>query len=537
MDDIDTHLVRFAHRLRLVDGWSLAQRTVWAPLFTCCLIQLSGRFLPVKQLLLWSLLPLLVWVVVIVGYSMIRPVTPMRTARRVDVQLRLRERLSTAYYLQSLDRGPSPVTKTFQAPLVQAQREDALAVSRGIQPNVAFPFEWKLRNLMFAGFFILAAIPFSVLHNPMNDVLLEREVIKTMAQEQAAQIEKLEQKIANAEGLSPEEREEMIQKLAELAEALKSNPGDLEQALADISKVEEALKAKLDRDNAVKSANLQSLAAQLQELSGKESDPNQDQIDAASEALDQLIEQLDSLSDAQKQELVEQLAQMAAQAAQSGNNDLSQALSSMAQAIQQNDQQAAAQAAQAAQGALDQSQAQMNGQQALNQALAQLQTSRQAMSQSSQAMTQSGQGQDPGLGKTSGVSMAPAPNQGQPGSGGGTTADALPPATSQGSASLPQGEDATVPLGNLDDQVYAPWQSSAGNGEELFIPGQDTGEGESQSTEGEAVNPGSTNQTLVPYSQVFFTYLNAANQTMQQSYIPTDLLEYVRLYFSQLEPK
>ncbi len=537
MDNMEIILSRFTHRLRLVDGWSLAQRSFWAPLFTCCLILLLGRIWPIRQLNLWSLLPLLVWAVVVVGYTMIRPVTPMRTARRVDVQLGLRERLSTAYYLQSQDSSSSSTSRSFPASLVLAQREDALTESQGIKPNAAFPFEWRIRNLVFAGFFILAAIPFSVLHNPMDDVLLEREVIKKMAQEQAAQIEKLEQKLAGAQGLSPEEREEMMQKLAELAKELKSNPGDLEQALADISKVEEALKAKLDQNNAVQAANLQSLAAQLQELSGKKSDPNQDQIDAASEALDQLIEQLDSMSDAQKQELVEQLAQMAAQAAQSGNNDLSQALSSMAQAIQQNDQQAAAQAAQAAQGALDQSQAQMNGQQAINQALAQLQTSRQAMSQSSQAMAQSGQGNDPGLGKTSGVGMAPAPNQGQPGSGGGTTANALPPASSQGSANAPQGEDVTVPVGDLNDQVYAPWQSGAGTGEELTISGQDTGEGQSQSTEGEAINPGNTNQPLVPYSQVFYTYLNTANQTMQQSYIPTDLLEYVRMYFSQLEPK
>lgn len=537
MDYIITSLKRFTLRLRLVDGWSLAQRTLWLPLFACSLILLLGRIRPIERLFLWSLFPVFGWVVSVIGFSIFRPVTLLHTARRVDTQLGLYERLSTALCLQEQNSITSKIVQAFPLSLVQAQREDALVVSQGIQTNVAFPLKWLLRHLIIAGVFTLIAITLAILPNPMDDVLVERAVIEKMAQEQSAQIEQIQQEIANAEGLSPEERQELVQKLEELAEALKSNPGDLEQALADISKVEEALKEKLDPDSAVQKANLQSLAAQLQELSGLEDEPNRDQSETASEALDQLVKQMESMSDAQRQELAMELAQMAAQASQSGNNDLSQALSSLAQAIQEDNQQAASQAVQTAQGALDQSQAQMTGQEAINQALAQLQTSRQAMSQAGQQLLQGGQGQGSGQGKAPGVGLGAAPNQGQPGSGGGTTADALPPATSQGSANAPQGDDATVPVGDLDDQVYAPWKSISGSGEQLFISGQDTGQGESQSTEGEANIPGTTNPALVPYSQVFYTYLNAANQTIQQSYIPADLLEYVRLYFSQLEPK
>jgi hypothetical protein len=537
MDDLLASLQSYTFRLRLVDGWSLAQRTLYMPLITACSILTLGRILPIERLLLWSSIPFLLWVVLVIGYSRFKPVAMIQTARRVDLQLGLYERLSTAFLLQNQDIDDSSFVQTFPLFLVQAQRVDALRVSREIKPNLAFPFNWNTRHLVIAGIFMLAAISLAILPNPMNDVLVQRKVVKMVAQEQAAKIEQLQKKIANAEGLSPEERQELARKLEELSKELKSNPGNLEEALADISKAEEALKEKLDPDWTAKMANLRSLAAQLQELSGKKDDPSRDQIDSALDSLDQLIDQIASLSEAERQELAEQLAQMAAQAAQSGNNDLSQALSSMAQAIQQNDQQAASQAAQSAQNAMNQSKAQMAGQEAINQALAQLQNSRQSMTQAGQQLSQGGQGQDLGQGQAPGVGMAPAPNQGQPGSGGGTTADTLPPSTGQGSANPPQGNDTTAPVGNLDEQVYAPWQSSPGNGDQLFISGQDTGQGESQSYEGQGNLPGTTSPALVPYSQVFFNYLNAVNQTIQQSYIPADLLDYVRLYFSQLEPK
>ena len=48
--------------------------------------------------------------------------------------------------------------------------------------------------------------------------------------------------------------------------------------------------------------------------------------------------------------------------------------------------------------------------------------------------------------------------------------------------------------------------------------------------------PGVTNPALIPYDQVFYNYMNAANQAIDQNYIPSSLEDYVRLYFSSLEP-
>jgi hypothetical protein len=40
----------------------------------------------------------------------------------------------------------------------------------------------------------------------------------------------------------------------------------------------------------------------------------------------------------------------------------------------------------------------------------------------------------------------------------------------------------------------------------------------------------------MPYHEVYYEYLDAANQFIENSYIPSGLKDYVRDYFSNLEP-
>jgi hypothetical protein len=48
--------------------------------------------------------------------------------------------------------------------------------------------------------------------------------------------------------------------------------------------------------------------------------------------------------------------------------------------------------------------------------------------------------------------------------------------------------------------------------------------------------PGAQGDALVPYHEVYYEYLDAASQAMDQAAIPAGLRDYVRDYFSQLEP-
>jgi hypothetical protein len=70
----------------------------------------------------------------------------------------------------------------------------------------------------------------------------------------------------------------------------------------------------------------------------------------------------------------------------------------------------------------------------------------------------------------------------------------------------------------------------------VFVPGQDTEQGEQQSSEQRDPLGGINNPALVPYDEVFGAYQDAADRAMEQSYIPSGLKDYIREYFSQLEP-
>ncbi|HSD84340.1 MAG TPA: hypothetical protein VLG46_10790, partial [Anaerolineae bacterium] len=84
------------------------------------------------------------------------------------------------------------------------------------------------------------------------------------------------------------------------------------------------------------------------------------------------------------------------------------------------------------------------------------------------------------------------------------------------------------------DTVYAP--IATGQGREEFVGGQHGQEGQTTTNEGKAPQPGANNPALIPYSQVYQQYLQIAGQAMERAYIPVGLQDYVKEYFSGLEP-
>ncbi len=121
----------------------------------------------------------------------------------------------------------------------------------------------------------------------------------------------------------------------------------------------------------------------------------------------------------------------------------------------------------------------------------------------------------------------------EPGGGGGTTANTLPPARRSGVAGDPTGGNKSFAVGDTDT-VYAPF--TAGQGRVETVTGQQGQQGETSTREGKSPLPGTNNPALVPYDQVFQKYSEIAGQTMERSYIPSGLKDYVKEYFSGLEP-
>jgi hypothetical protein len=552
VSELETYLRRFGRRLRLRDGWLLAQRTFWMAALGGVLIQVTGRIFPIERLGLWTWLPYMVWLLAVLLYALLKPRSLIQIARRVDLELSLKERLSTALAFHSgsspfpepiiafqqaearrvLKRLPSDRISLSTPNLLHLQRNDALTVAAQIIPAEAFGLDWLIRPLSTGLVLIAIMLASSIIPNPQTLVIKQRSELQQAAKEQARQIEKARQAIEVSQEISPEMREELLRQLAEATKNLERNPGDLEQALADLSKLEQELKRQLDPNLASRQALLESLASQLMQATGERK--SQDAAQASEQALDQLAEQIKKMDEAQRQQLAQNLAQAAAQAGQSGDTQLSQALSSLAQAVQSADAQSVQKASRDVRAALAELKTQMADQAALQRLLAQANASKQALAQTGRQVAQSnansGQpipGGNPGNGQTGGQQV----------SGGGTKANKLPPATGgKRQVAPPQGNAPGAGTTPLDSQVYAPWRKAANNGSQVFIPGQETQPGQTTTTESKNPQPGISNSALLPYAQVFYNYMNAANQAIDQNYIPTGLVDYVKLYFSSLEP-
>ncbi len=70
----------------------------------------------------------------------------------------------------------------------------------------------------------------------------------------------------------------------------------------------------------------------------------------------------------------------------------------------------------------------------------------------------------------------------------------------------------------------------------MSIPGQDTGQGETITRENPNPSGGLPGNALIPYQQAYTQYLEAAQQAINRSEIPTGYRDLVRDYFTQLEP-
>jgi hypothetical protein len=542
-NNLNTYLNRFNYRLRLRDGLSLAQKTLWTPLFAILLTQVTGRLFPLENLWNWSLAILSIYLLVLILFATFNPQSTLTVARRVDSELNLKERLSTAVVLSSRP-GFHSNTK-FLSELVKRQNDDALGTAAAINPRQAINLHWHWRPVIVAALLATSVIALAFLPNSMDAVRAEREAVVKATQAESERIEELHQQVAASEELTDEEREELLRMLSELAESLGQNRGDRAAALADISKAEEALRRLLDPTAGLRQATLDALAAQMQSLAGMQSAEQAD-LSQAAEALRNLAEQLAEMTSAQQQSLSQALAQMAARASQSGESALAGALAEMAQAAASGDNQAAQQAAQDAANAMSQSQAELSKQASLGQTLSQLHSSRQAISQAgqSQAVADAGQGQANGAGEGSGnqgsndqdQGQGQGNGQGQPGGGGGTDADTLPPGSSSGQAGDPTGPGRPSAISGQEPQIYTPWERRQDEGDPFYIPAPDSGEGETQVRERFDPFPGSPGQALVPYHEVFSTYMDVANQAIEHSYIPNSLKDFVREYFSGLEP-
>lgn len=542
-DRLLPYLSRIRRRMQFRDGLILAQNSLWKTALVSICILITARLFPIPMPWKWALLPLVTWFFGFIGYMMFKPLNVMRVARRADAELDLKERLSTSLALD--EEKNDPIYASFNQDLIDKTHDDALVALEKIDVPAAFPLTVLRRPLMASAGLLLTALLLIFLPNPMDLVIAERLEIAKETARQSKQIEELRKEIQDASNMSEEERDELLRRLDELARELRENRGDREKAMADLSNLEEALREKLDPKASQRQAALDAITAQMQALA-KSPAPQIGDIDAAVEAMNKLAEQIQEMNEQERKVMAQQLSQMATRAAQAGDSSLAQALAAMSQAMMSGSQTDAQQAAQQASEAMQRASSDLANQHAFSRALSEVQNSRQAVAsagqgnQQAQGAGQSAQGQGQGQSQGQGQNQGQGQGQGQgqqAGGGGGTTANNLPPGTRPGKAGRPQGAGEDSGVSELESQVYIPREKLEASGEgEIFIPGQDTEQGETESREQQDPTIGMNNSSLVPYTAVYQTYLEAANQTIDQSYIPPGMRDYIREYFSQLEP-
>ena len=547
-------------RLRLRDTLWLASRTLWIGLAGFALVQGAGWLLPIPNLLRWSLVPPALWALAVLGYLLLRPLPHRRVAQRVDAELGLRERLSTALELSG---------QAQPHPLDELQQADARGFAETLRPRM-LPLRIDRQPLLWALAPLAAGLALALLPNPQDAALRDRAVVQQALQQTADQTQQLRQQIAQDQTLTPEDRAALDQQLADLERKLRENGGSREQALADLSTIESQLQQRVDPNADARRAALENMARNLQSLSGRQ--PSQrPSLDQAAQQLQQLAQQLDQMTPEQRQQAAQQLQQQAGQLAQS-NPQLAQNLSNAAQALQQGNNQQAQQSLQQAAQQAQQAQQQQNQQQALQRALAQVQQGRQniaqAGQQNQQGQQQQGQqnqqnqqgqqqqgqqgqqqqGQQNQQGQGQGQGQQGQGQQGQQGQGqgaqgqggqgprdlnnsqgqGGQSSQGSP--NNQGSPGSGQGE-------GHSDKIYQPYDPANPQAQPDSIQGQQGQGGETQVQQGQANLPGVSGPALVPYEQQLPRYERAAGEALDQSAIPPHLKDYVRDYFSNLEPK
>jgi hypothetical protein len=532
-------------RLRWRDGHRLMVRTLWMPALAAAVSLFTSRLVALSNYRTWAWAPLVVWVVAVPGYSLLRPLPLLWVARRVDAELSLRDRLATALELGSRQNGKSADRQGkraahFDPALVLRQREDALSVAHTIDPRHAFPLRWSRRPLAWAAGCLVVAILLTRLPNPMDAVLEERATIAEAAEKQAQELEELAEELEADETLDPGDREELLRQLREAIEALRENPGEREEALADLAKLEEALRSQLDPQTAARRGALEGLATDLADLAGmSDSDPS---LDEAARLLQELAARAAEMSQEERESLARALEEAAARMAGS-DSALASGLSQLARSVR--DGQPSALGAQSAAEALRAAAADGALQGALSQALNQARDSSTAIAQAGQrgdVAQSSGQGQGQGQGQSQGQGQGTGQSQGQGqgqgqgqiGSGGGTTARTGPPGTRPGRPGDPIGPNRDYQVNDLDT-VFVPWQQGQ-PGDPDFLPGRQTGQGQETVRERTQPQPGAPGAALVPYSEVYASYSAAAVEAMEREYVPSGLRDYVREYFTLLEP-
>jgi len=511
------YLRRWGLRLRV------AESLVWGPwgaaagLGVGLLLAVAARLWPlVSARLLAGLAGLLALAGVAAGLAVawLRPRPLHRLARILDRRFDLAERLTTAVEIGSGRLRATPM-------MAGAQLADTLQAAGRVDAGVMLPVRASRPGLIASGAVAAVVALLLWLPNPQEDVLQQRAAVRAAIEEQVEGLEAMREEVARSEGLSETEREMLLQALEEAIADLGSGQMTPEEAVATLSETEQALAPLQDPGAAGVAAGLERAAGAM-----ADSELTRDIAEALARGdYEEAARALaaygsidgEPLTREEELELARQLVEAAGAVAE-GDPVLAERLSQAADAIEGGDVAEAREAIRDAAQRMGDAGQVVQRQEAIERTLAQLQEGRERVGKAG--------GTEPGAGSSSG--QGGAADQGGPVAGqqGGEGAG--------GGQQTRPGHHEDAGTGAPYDEVYVPYRFDEGGA------GADVGRedaGQDGAPVGDVPVPvPEGGQAGVPYQEVYADYAAEAGAALEGSAIPLGLKQYVREYFSSLEP-
>ncbi len=540
--NLTAQLQLWNRRRQMRDALIWIPRGLLAGLLLAVAVATISRFIPFLTNREVAIASLVLGIAGILGgviYTVWRRYDLIAQARFADAQFGLQERAGAAVEIK---QG----TLTAPPTLAQQQFQDTIRAIQRVDATAQLPFainrqDWALILVTIA--LLIAAV---WLPNPQADILSGRRAVEEAIEEQIQQLEALTQEIEQNPLLTDDQKKELTEPLDSALEQLQTGDLSREQAVATLSEAEADLRD-LQAENSSESLR-QALQDAGDPLANNQNSASLGEalqsgnLAAASAAANALADDLSSMSQEELDELAQDLMETA-QALAEVDSEIAQQLAEAAQALQDGDVAAAQQALRQAAGSLQQ-RAQANaGSQQAGQTANQLSESRQAVAQAGEGQLSEGQGQQ-GQGQQ-GQQGEQGQGQGQQGEGNGQQAGS---GQGQGEGGGSESESG----GSLEGSAGGP-SRGGGHVENVYVPpaADLSGEGGVDiELPAECIaNPAdcggllSENPTdfseadsIVPYNQVYGDYRDAAYEALADDYIPLGMKDYVRDYFSSLEP-
>jgi hypothetical protein len=527
---LNQRLDRWDTRRRLVDAASWAPRGLLAGLLLAAMIAAIARFWPImnnNEMAISAVFLAVTGTVLVLAAVLLQKRETIDKALFAEQYFGLQERISTAL-------GISQGLLITDSDLAGKQLANSLEASANINERELLPIRLNRQDWILIIISVTMLLLAVIVENPRSTVLDQRREISKSIQEQIEMLEGLEEQIKENPLLTDEARQEILAPIeSALSELEENNPGR-EEAFAAISEAEAELRELSQNSNLEDLLqSFQEGAAPLGNSSASQSlgraMQNGDLLAASSEA-NRLADGIASLTADEASVLAESMRQ-SSERLKTIDPDLAARFADAAEGLDRGDLEAAERALREAAGTLQQ---RAMDQGTSSQAAAAAGQLEQGMDQLAQAGEQgSGQGQEGGSGGQG------AQGGGQSGGSGSGGSEASGSGGTGSGSDQGGGAGGPGPGGGHAENVYVPdlVDLSGEAGVDIELPAEcvadPTGCGFLLS---ETPTGFESEESTVPYAQVFGDYRQAAFQALDETTIPLGLKGYIRDYFSSLEP-